>query len=394
MSLRLHLILLAALWGGGGVSYSATLIHSRDAYVSQDGTKWTFGTARVEKTVSLQNGQFTLTRFKNKAHGREYVQGPSTEFRFDWNGEIRTGAKGTWALDSVKTANLAQGEVELTITLRSSNVTVAKRYVIYPEESIIQEAVTITNGSPAAGVLREPSFLEANLFQRDVEQIDFPYMTGGATFPGCWLLKTIPLTRNYARNFDASDVPEYSPGTTRHYPYGPHHFLGSTAYAPITVYFNRNTKDGVFVGWDYLGRWGSRIGNYERGPVNIGYRLVKFEHTLAPGESLETPMGFMGVFDTDLDDMGNQLLDYQYRYKWDYTRADYFPAIQMLGYWWNGTADWDSRVLKNRQRPTVDFDSSFKKVFRTADLMRYVGADMYWRDYGWWDKPGDWNGPD
>src|SRR5581483_7944157 len=157
---------------------------------------------------------------------------------------------------------------------------------------------------------------------------------------------------------------------------------------------NRNTKDGVFVGWDYLGRWGSRIGNYERGPVNIGYRLVKFEHTLAPGESLETPMGFMGVFDTDLDDMGNQLLDYQYRYKWDYTRADYFPAIQMLGYWWNGTADWDSRVLKNRQRPTVDFDSSFKKVFRTADLMRYVGADMYWRDYGWWDKPGDWNGPD
>jgi len=29
--------------------------------------------------------------------------------------------------------------------------------------------------------------------------------------------------------------------------------------------------------------------------------------------------------------MGNQLLDYQYRYKWDYTREEYFPAIRMLG---------------------------------------------------------------
>ena len=26
--------------------------------------------------------------------------------------------------------------------------------------------------------------------------------------------------------------------------------------------------------------------------------------------------------------------------------------------------------------------------------MRYVGADIYWRDYGWWDIAGDWNGPD
>ena len=26
--------------------------------------------------------------------------------------------------------------------------------------------------------------------------------------------------------------------------------------------------------------------------------------------------------------------------------------------------------------------------------MRYVGADVYHRDWGWWDRAGDWNGPD
>ena len=26
--------------------------------------------------------------------------------------------------------------------------------------------------------------------------------------------------------------------------------------------------------------------------------------------------------------------------------------------------------------------------------MRYIGADVYHRDWGWWDRAGDWNGPD
>ena len=41
-----------------------------------------------------------------------------------------------------------------------------------------------------------------------------------------------------------------------------------------------------------------------------------------------------------------------------------------------------------------DFDSTYRKVFRLADMMREVGADVYHRDWGWWDRAGDWNGPD
>ena len=26
--------------------------------------------------------------------------------------------------------------------------------------------------------------------------------------------------------------------------------------------------------------------------------------------------------------------------------------------------------------------------------MRRVGGDVYWRDYGWWDIAGNWQGPD
>jgi hypothetical protein len=33
-------------------------------------------------------------------------------------------------------------------------------------------------------------------------------------------------------------------------------------------------------------------------------------------------------------------------------------------------------------------------IFRLADLLSEIGADVYHRDWGWWDRMGDWNGPD
>ncbi|MBI2302986.1 MAG: hypothetical protein HYU66_29110, partial [Armatimonadetes bacterium] len=62
------------------------------------------------------------------------------------------------------------------------------------------------------------------------------------------------------------------------------------------------------------------------------------------------------------------------------------------GYWYNGTGWGQSGVGWTGGGP--DWPSTFRKVFRVADLMRYVGADVYHRDWGWWDRAGDWNGPD
>ena len=49
-------------------------------------------------------------------------------------------------------------------------------------------------------------------------------------------------------------------------------------------------------------------------------KVAGHKQTLAPGESLTTPKAFVGLFRDDLDDAGNEVLDWQYRYLWDYTR--------------------------------------------------------------------------
>ena len=85
-----------------------------------------------------------------------------------------------------------------------------------------------------------------------------------------------------------------------------------------------SARGGLFVGFDYYGRWAAEIGNYSGGPGYLGLRVAGFHGELAPGESLVTPKAFTGVFAGDLDDMGNQLKDWQYRYLWDFTNDEYF----------------------------------------------------------------------
>ena len=64
----------------------------------------------------------------------------------------------------------------------------------------------------------------------------------------------------------------------------------------------------------------------------------------------------------------------------------------MLGYWYKGTG-WGQPGV-SWVGGHADIPSQFTKVFRAVDLMREVGGDIYHRDWGWWDRAGDWNGPD
>jgi hypothetical protein len=167
---------------------------------------------------------------------------------------------------------------------------------------------------------------------------------------------------------------------------------GTSSYAPWYALYGHDTHAGLFIGWDYFGHWASRFVLGADGAVTAQLRVAGHKQELAPGEALTTPKALVGLFRDDLDQAGNECLNWQYRYLWDYTRAAWFPAIRMLGYWYNGTGWGQSGVGWTGGQP--DCDSTFRKVFRVADLMRYVGADVYHRDWGWWDRAGDWNGPD
>jgi hypothetical protein len=168
--------------------------------------------------------------------------------------------------------------------------------------------------------------------------------------------------------------------------------MASGTYAPWCALLAKDTHEGVVVGWDYMGHWASSLQRQPNGATTIQLKVAGHKQTLAPNQSVSTPKAFVGLFRDDLDEAGNEVLDWQYRYLWDYTRAPWFPAIRVLGYWMRGTGGGQPDV--GWAGGKADFQSTYRKVFRVADLMRYIGGDVYHRDWGWWDRAGDWNGPD
>lgn len=368
-----------------------------DAFIKQEGSRWDFGTSKAKRVVALENGKLLLKSFENRVSGRELVpqDAVSEEFAFSIGESNRlTSASGGWKLVGSKETTQKQGERQLDITLEQNGIQITKSYMIYPGSSIIREWIAFKNIGNAPVQIMEPTFLDFTAKIGDLPSVDFHWMTGGADFSGSWKLVTESLNAVKPIKFDSYEP--YPIVNSKSADYGPK--PSASNYAPWYALYNKKSKDGMFIGWDYFGHWGSCFMPEPDGTIKVELKVAGHKQTLASGDSFVTPKAFVGLFQDDLDNAGNECLDWQYRYLWDYTRDGWFPAIRMLGYWSKGTGYGKDPNYAGPELPWcgggADQASAFRKVFRVVDLMRYVGADVYHRDWGWWDCAGDWNGPD
>ncbi len=149
----------------------------------QAGTRWSSGTSKVTKEVRYEKSHLLLASFQDPSNRREYIQGPPSEiFRLDLNGHLLTSESQPWTLEGIETELLSQGELLFKITVRDNNLRIGKNYLVYPEESIIQEWTSIENISGRDLTLADPYFLQIHILQNQVSQLEFSYMTGECAF--------------------------------------------------------------------------------------------------------------------------------------------------------------------------------------------------------------------
>ena len=369
----------------------AVTINSRDAYVRVDDQKGTvvIGTGSVEERMQLTHGKYLLRSFQNRTTHREYLTegSVSEEFRATVNGSEISGADGDWTWSGSDAKILAQGEIELAIVLQGKFVEIKKYYLIYPSSSIIRQWVVFKNRTDSKITLANPYMLVDRLLSNAATSQMLSYMTGGGSFSGSQVLKEVSLSATYARSFDTTDAAEIQ--KVDGIEFGSGMAYGSGRYMPWFCISSDDSKGGLFLGLDYYGRWAAEIGNFQGADGYLGLRLAGYEKQLQPGETVETPKAFTGLYSGDLDAMGNELKAWQYRYLWDYTNEDYFAKIRYAaemraqprkgGAWGGGTEDnWDFRLAA---------------MLHTTDVIRYVGAEVLWQDAGWHDYLGDNDAP-
>jgi hypothetical protein len=368
-------ILLAVLCLAASSAFSQTQVESRDAYVRRVDSSWVLGTSDAERRIRLQDGHLVLSSLVNKRSGHEFQDSPSapSEFNFVIDGQDVTGPGWNWSLISEKAFAGKQGEIQLDIELTCAGIKVIKHYVVYPGTPIIREWLTIENARNEVVRISNVDFLDTHVLSTSANDLKFNYVTGGGNFNGSQLLKSEPMSSAYRRSLDSNGG--IQPGSY-------------SGFLPLVFLHNSQATEGVAVGWDYLGHWRFEIGDDKGQPLTMRLELAGFEKDLSPGSRVDTPKAFIAPFSGGLDDLGNQLLDWQYGYLWDYTNPEYFAKTRWA-------VDWPNPWVGDGGTPSADnWGRRLALDLRYVDLLRETGTDILWDDAGWYDRWGTWNGPE
>jgi len=355
--------------------HAQTNEQSKDGYVRREGNHWILGTSTVEKRIRLGDGQFSAVSLINKASGKEYqyTKTAVAEIRFFVDGHDVSASNWHWTLRDAKVFRLSQGELQLDIQVESSGLLVTKHFVVYPGTSVIREWLTLKNSSSGPMQISRVDFLHSQFLSSSTHDLQFNYLTGGGNYNGSQLLKSEPMSPKYQRTLDSNGG--IQPGNY-------------SSYLPLVFLLNPVAKEGVAVGWDYLGHWRFEVGSEGGSPVSMNLTLAGFDKSLAAGEEIDTPKAFVAIFSGGVDELGNQILDWEYAYLWDFTNPQYFAKTRWA-------VDWPDPWVGEGGTPSADnWGRRIALDLRYVDLLRETGTDILWDDAGWYDKWGTWNGPD
>jgi hypothetical protein len=189
------------------LSAAVAATKSGDGYISRTANTWTLGTAKIERKITLSKGRFFTSSLKNKFSGRNLAPDGAMweELRLVVDEQEVSGTGGAWKLVEARDHVLAQGEIQLDVTLRKGGLQATKTYVVYSASSIIREWANFKNVGSAALTISDPRFLNLTAKVGAADSVDFNWMAGGDNRPGSWVLRTEKLLPGQARRFDSYD---------------------------------------------------------------------------------------------------------------------------------------------------------------------------------------------
>jgi hypothetical protein len=366
---------------------SAGSAQSGDAYVRFDPSKqtWTCGTGLIEQTLEFMDGYYCLAKLSNRLTGSEYVEGTgSDEFHFSFGGRPYTGQSGGYKLRDFQIGRLqapkASPDIEpgvtLVVNLEHPLFIISLHYDVFASTprtqlGMIRKWYQIVNRTNQVEPLTEIGMNRLRFKPEDSTRWTLHYWIGGGAFKNTNELQTESFRHTKARTFfSMSGQPDFRADDV---------YSGSCSYHPYFVLEDQKAGDGVFIGFNYLGPWSTRIwnpGDNEKGGFPIQSQLELHTEPLKPGATFEAPNSFIGVYKGDLDSAGEQLQDWQATFKWDYTRDKYLFLSTIYDEHWNDPAYKQKTELHK------------KVMWDIADRCRSTGAEIAHEDDFWFDERG------
>lgn len=137
----------------------------------------------------------------------------------------------------------------------------------------------------------------------------------------------------------------------------------------------RSEHSGFHVTFDYAGIWNAAVMN-EDGSYKICVFFPDEQYFIPANSSLTLPVTRLGAYSGDLDALGNHILNFSYRHKWEYTNPAYLAKTNAFMFW-----------INDAHTSMPQCENAFWMV-RNAQT---IGAEIIHIDDFWYDKKGNWN---
>jgi len=342
--------------------------------------RWQLASPGMVVQFALVEGRFELRH--GPAVSGDQLSQLTDAFSCDWNGEPISAATAVWtgmrveaALDHATDAATLRAEVALE---SSVGLAVELSVQAFPGLPLMRLTTSFHNASGESAALAQPAL--AVLGQRVLDGLTrLNWMRGAQLSSGTWQLQQSELSEPSDMVFDSHEEFGAEPGQGKLLDWNE----TSTTYIPWFAMLTADESEGLAFSFDYFGRW--QVGCRVAGSMaQLSFQLPGFDLEMTPGDSWSSPPYVVTRFSGHLENMTDILLEWQYRYLWQYTRSPWASSLRMAGDWYPGSqisGTWDEAVCRQH-------------AFRAGQLLASAGAEVFWRDYGWWNNPGDWLGPD
>ena len=318
---------------------------------------WTIATDDTKLTVgATTTGQLCIYELSNPADGWNWTTEPSV---FPLPDKADVGAAVQDLHWNFKDASLDKTDGQkLTIRFicEKPSLELKSEWWARPGRGPVHHTIRITNQSDKP----------VTLFEQPTIHLDFAGRTGDGT-PTMWTFHTDGGTPDKIGVYRDAVEPLFYRQVRTH-PDG-------EFFIPYVV-FDAAGKHGVYVGieWSYCRIVAAALEGQMAGTVRVrGGEFEVFKISVGPGETFETPPGFVGTYRGDVGDAGNSLRKYLFNYNMpEIVRKDAgYPKVQWNAFYATGDKPGSWNSLEAKYYPLVD------------DIAP-LGFEEVMLDVGWW----------
>ena len=317
---------------------------------------WTLATDDTRLTVgATATGQLCVYELSNPASGWNWTEEPSV-FALLGQAEIGNVVQDlSWKFKE-GTMDKADGQ-KLTLRFVCDNpaLELSSEWWARPGSGPVHHVMRIANQSDKP----------VTLFEQPTFHLDLAGPAGEGS-PKMWTFHSDGGTPDKAGVYRHTVEPPFTRQIRTH-PDG--------EFIPYAV-FDAGGKQGVYVGieWSYCRIAAATAEGYKAGSLRVrGGEFAGFRISVRPGETFETPPGFIGAYRGDVDDAGNSLRKYLFKHNMpEVVRKDAtYPKIQ-----WNAFG-------ATGDKPG-GWNSVEAKYYPLVDDIAPLGFEEVMLDVGWW----------